>query len=78
MVIMAIGVLYETSLAVDSGLTVGSLGGISVNPYYPTNDENIYAIEVMLQKVIGSSVVKLFDMHAAVTGLNERMLRLYL
>ncbi len=49
MVIMAIGVLPETSLAIDSGLTVGLLGGISVNTYYPTNDENIYAIEVMHQ-----------------------------
>ncbi len=35
-------------------------------------------IVVIPQKVIGSSVVKLFDMHAAFTGLNERMLRLYL
>lgn len=41
--ILAIGVKPETSLARDAGLETGSRGGIVVNEFMQTNDENIYA-----------------------------------
>ena len=44
LVIMAIGVAPETSLAVDAGLELGKTRGIKVDHNYQTNDENIYAI----------------------------------
>ncbi|WP_045521669.1 CoA-disulfide reductase [Neobacillus niacini] len=42
--ILSIGVRPENKLAVDAGLNVGERGGIQVNDYLQTNDENIYAI----------------------------------
>ena len=44
MVISAIGVKPEASLAKDAGLALGPHGGILVNEYLQTTDENIYAI----------------------------------
>ncbi|CRK81526.1 CoA-disulfide reductase [Neobacillus massiliamazoniensis] len=44
MIILAIGVRPENKLAVQAGLHVGERGGIQVNQYLQTNDENIYAI----------------------------------
>lgn len=44
MTILSIGVRPENQLAVDAGLNVGARGGIQVNEYLQTNDENIYAI----------------------------------
>lgn len=41
--ILAIGVRAETSLAKDSGLEIGTRGGLIVNEHMLTNDENIYA-----------------------------------
>lgn len=109
LVVMAIGVAPETSLARDAGLEIGETGGIKVDHNYLTSDANIYAvgdaIEVynrMTSKparfplagpaqrqaraaadhiygmshnntgLIGSSVVQVFDMAAASTGLNEK------
>lgn len=43
-VILSIGVRPLTSLALDAGLKIGKRGGISVNPYLQTSDENIYAV----------------------------------
>lgn len=108
-VVMAIGVVPETELAVASGLKLGKTGAIKVNHHYQTSDPNIYAvgdaIEVTHQQtgkvtqltmagpaqrqaraaadhiygrtyrnhgVIGSSVVRVFGMNAACTGLNEK------
>lgn len=42
--IMAIGVRPESKLAVDAGLGLGSLKGISVNENMRTNDPDIYAV----------------------------------
>ena len=42
-VIWSIGVKPETSLAKEAGLKIGPTGGISVNEYLQTSDENIYA-----------------------------------
>jgi len=44
MVISAIGVKPEASLAKDAGLAIGPHGGILVNEYLQTADEDIYAI----------------------------------
>jgi CoA-disulfide reductase len=44
MILLSIGVRPENQLAVDAGLEVGERGGIKVNEYLQTNDENIYAI----------------------------------
>lgn len=41
--ILAIGVRPETSVAKESGLEIGSRGGIVVNDFMQTNDKNIYA-----------------------------------
>ncbi|MGM0845563.1 MAG: CoA-disulfide reductase [Bacillota bacterium] len=44
MTIMSIGVKPESSLAVNAGLSVGERGGILVNDYMQTDDENIFAL----------------------------------
>lgn len=44
MIILAIGVRPENSLAVNAGLAVGERGGIQVNEYLQTSDSKIYAI----------------------------------
>lgn len=41
--ILSIGVRPETSLAKECGLEIGKTGGIIVNEFMQTNDENIYA-----------------------------------
>lgn len=43
-VVLAIGVRPETSLAVDANLEIGETGAIAVNQNYQTSDNNIYAV----------------------------------
>ena len=43
-VILAVGVRPETKFAEESGLAVGKSGGIIVNEYLQTSDENIWAV----------------------------------
>ena len=43
-VVMAIGVSPQTSLAKDSGLEIGETGAIKVDHNYMTNDPDIYAV----------------------------------
>lgn len=43
-VVLAIGVRPETSLAAQAGLEIGETGAIKVNQNYQTNDANIYAV----------------------------------
>ncbi len=43
-VVMAIGVLPETSLAAKAGLEIGITGAIKVDQNYKTSDTNIYAV----------------------------------
>lgn len=43
-VILSIGVRPETKLAREAGLAIGEAGGIAVNEYLQTSDENIYAV----------------------------------
>lgn len=42
--VVAIGVRPNVKLAVDAGINIGELGGIQVNEYMQTSDENIYAV----------------------------------
>ena len=51
LVLIAIGVRPDVSLAERSGLTVGSKGGIVVDKLNKTNDENIYAIGDIAEKI---------------------------
>lgn len=44
MVILSIGVRPDTRLAKNSGLELGSLGGIKVNDYMQTSNQDIYAL----------------------------------
>ena len=108
MVILAIGVRPDSSLAKDAGLALGAAGSILVNDRMETSLPDIYAVgdAVQLRHQVsgkdvrialagpankqgriaadnicggdshyagaqGSSIIKLFDMTAAVTGLNE-------
>ena len=43
-VVLAIGVLPETSLAKDAGLKLGVTGAIKVSPDFRTSDPHIYAV----------------------------------
>ena len=53
MVILSIGVRPETTLAKDSGLAIGALGGISVNEYMQTSNPDIYALGDAVEVVHG-------------------------
>lgn len=53
MVILSIGVRPETTLAKDSGLAIGALGGISANEYMQTSDPDIYALGDAVEVVHG-------------------------
>ncbi|WP_022943062.1 FAD-dependent oxidoreductase [Psychromonas hadalis] len=44
LLIMAVGVKPETSLAVQAGLEIGELGGIKVNEFMQTSDDAIFAV----------------------------------
>lgn len=44
MVILSIGVRPDTKLVKEAGLDIGSTGGIKVNQYMQTSDNNIYAL----------------------------------
>ncbi|NMA73825.1 MAG: FAD-dependent oxidoreductase [Bacteroidales bacterium] len=44
LVIMSVGVRPEVHLAQDAGLELGKLGGIKVNGYLQTSNEDIYAV----------------------------------
>ncbi len=49
MVIMSIGVRPTLQLAKDAGLSIGEAGGLLVNEYLQTSDENIYAAGDMVE-----------------------------
>lgn len=112
MVILAIGVTPESSLAKDAGLALGLKGSILVNDRMETSVPDIYAVgdAVQVKHYVtgedalialagpankqgriaadnicggnsryqgsqGSSVIKVFDMTAAITGINETTAR---
>ena len=49
-VIAAIGVRPETSLAADAGLTIGPRGGIAIDESFRTSDSSIYAVGDAVEK----------------------------
>lgn len=111
-VIMAIGVKPETTLAKEAGLELGVTGAIKVDRNYVTSDPSIYAVGDAIEVwdhftgkktrltlagpaqrqaraaashlygiasrnlgVFYSSSVKVFDVNAASTGMNEKMIQ---
>lgn len=109
MVVMAIGVAPETTLAKDTGIELGIKGSIVVNDKMETSIPDVYAVgdAVQIKNFVtdtdtlislagpankqgrvaadnicggdshytggqGSSVIKIFDMTAATTGINEK------
>ncbi|MGE5385029.1 MAG: FAD-dependent oxidoreductase [Betaproteobacteria bacterium] len=113
LVILAIGVRPETTLARSAGLELGSTGGIRVNEFLQTSDPDIYAVGDAIEVTqtisgkpaliplagpanrqarqvadsiafghrkpyrgtLGTAILKVFDLAAASTGLNEKQLR---
>ncbi len=112
LVILAIGVSPETTLAQQAGLELGVRGSIVVDPYLRTSDADIYAVgdavqirhgvtgemglislagpankqgRIAADNICGGQVayrgsyapfiVKIFDLTAAATGINERTAR---
>ncbi len=112
LVVMAIGIAPETTLARDAGLELGIKGSIVVNDRMETSVPDIYAVgdAVQVKSFVteadtlislagpankqgriaadnicggdsrytggqGSSVIKIFDMTAATTGINEKTAR---
>lgn len=112
MVVMAIGVAPETTLAKNAGLELGIKGSIVVNDKMETSVPDIYAVgdAVQIKNFVtdtdtlislagpankqgriaadnicggdshytggqGSSVIKIFDITAAATGINEKMVK---
>lgn len=113
MVIMAIGVTPEVTLAKAAGLKIGTTGGIEVNEHLQTSNPDIYAVgdaievkhyisntpvriplawpanrqgrlvadhinglDAKYNGSLGTSVAKIFDLDVALTGLNERILKM--
>ncbi len=115
-VVLAIGVKPETTLARGAGLDLGVTGGIKVNQFLQTSDPDIYAVgdaievtqtisgrEVLIplagpanrqgrtaadnicaatdaalkpyKGTLGTAILKVFDLAAACTGLNETQLQ---
>ena len=111
-VVAAIGVRPDTTLATEAGLTVGERGGIAVDANHLTNDPDIYAVGDAVEKVdaldggatlvplantanlagrrvadhiaglstsnrpvLGTAIVKVFDLTVAATGANEKRLQ---
>ena len=108
-VVLAIGVLPDSSLAKDAGLAIGLKGSIVVDKNMMTSDENIYAVGDAIEVYeiassrkgviplagpankqgriaadniagikseykgsLGTSILKVFSLSAASTGMNER------
>lgn len=111
-VVAAIGVRPDTTLAAAAGLTIGERGGIAVDEHHLTNDPDIYAVGDAAEKVdaldggatlvplantanlagrrvadhiaglpssnrpvLGTAIVKVFDLTVATTGANEKRLQ---
>jgi NADPH-dependent 2,4-dienoyl-CoA reductase/sulfur reductase-like enzyme/peroxiredoxin family protein/TusA-related sulfurtransferase/rhodanese-related sulfurtransferase len=115
-VVLAIGVRPETTLARAAGLELGTTGGIKVNPFLQTSDPDIYAVGDAVEVTqtisgrqsliplagpanrqgrtaadnicaaddkdrkpyngtLGTAILKVFDLAAACTGLNEGQLK---
>lgn len=49
LVMIAVGVKPETTLAVKAGIELGELGGVRVDPHMQTSDPNIWAVGDMIE-----------------------------
>ncbi|MGL4373192.1 MAG: CoA-disulfide reductase, partial [Turicibacter sp.] len=113
MIIMAVGVVPDTKLAKQAGLTLGVTKAIEINDHLQTSNPDIYAIgdavevkhyitkhpvkiplawpanrqgrlvadhingmDVKYNGSLGTSVAKIFDLDVALTGYNERALKM--
>lgn len=65
MVILAIGVLPETTLAKEAGLTLGIKGAIKVDKYLRTSDPDIYALGDAIET---TQIVSELPAHIALAG----------
>jgi NADPH-dependent 2,4-dienoyl-CoA reductase/sulfur reductase-like enzyme/peroxiredoxin family protein/rhodanese-related sulfurtransferase/TusA-related sulfurtransferase len=112
-VILSIGVRPETRLAREAGLEIGERGGIKVDAYMQTSDDDIYAVgdavevthlingaqtliplawpanrqgRIVADNMVGTnpkpyagsmgtSILKVFELTVAATGVNERLLQ---
>jgi NADPH-dependent 2,4-dienoyl-CoA reductase/sulfur reductase-like enzyme/rhodanese-related sulfurtransferase len=77
LVLLAVGVKSNVKLAKDAGLTLGSLGGISVNQYLQTSDPDIYAggdcvenVNLITQKNMLAPLGSTASKHGKVIGTN--------
>lgn len=112
LVIMAIGVRPETTLAHDAGIVLGKRGGIQIDEHFATSAPDVYAIGDAVEKVdalthdatlvplantanrqgrvladylsglpgqerpvLGTSIVRVFNLVVAATGWNEKRLQ---
>ncbi len=81
MVILALGVTPDTALVKDTGMALGVKGSIVVNDKMETSVPDIYAADNICGGDSrytggqGSSIIKVFNLTAAVTGINERVAR---
>lgn len=112
MIVLAIGVTPENTLAKTAGLDLGARGHVAVNEHMQTSDPDIYAVGDVVQVLnpvtlkvtaiplagpanrqariaadhivgkpasyrgtLGTSIVKVFDLIVATTGLNSRALQ---
>ena len=112
LVVSAVGVRPETTLAREAGLKIGATGGIAVDAAMRTSDPSIFAVGDAVETThlvggmqvlvplagpankqariaadnicgldsrypgsLGTAIVKVFDLQAAATGLNEKTAR---
>ena len=77
LVLLATGTKPNTKLVQDSGLSIGSTGGISVNEYLQTSDPDIYAggdcvenVNLITQKKVLAPLGSTANKHGRVIGTN--------
>jgi NADPH-dependent 2,4-dienoyl-CoA reductase/sulfur reductase-like enzyme/rhodanese-related sulfurtransferase len=112
LVLLAVGLRPETTLARDAGLEIGPTGGIKTDGFLRTSDPKIFAVgdaievtnpvnsqpsliplagpanrqgrlaadnicgrQIAYRGTAGTSIIKLFDLAVAATGLNARQLQ---
>lgn len=77
LVLLALGVRPEVTLAKDAGLTIGSTGGISANRYLQTSDPDIYAggdcvenVNLITRKPVLAPMGSTANKHGRIIGTN--------
>ena len=77
LVLLALGVKPNARLAQEAGLSIGSIGGISVNQYLQTSDPDIYAggdcvenINLITKRKVFTPMGSIANRHGTVIGTN--------